>query len=208
VVDGLAYRYLGRVDKNYSRLLNEGIPFLNAMQSATAQSSRAYAVIIDLTQTQTPAEVAALEAELAKIREVADRIFGSPLYEKAVPAELKPAYEEIRAMRNDNRVRREHFMDFINAGRRADATTVLRTEISPAQKTYISKLDAFCDRYQDTFAALNQKLSDDNFRNRSLLFGLSAAPVAILLGMLIAGIAMILATLVLIVPRSVPERKH
>lgn len=199
VVGALAYRYLGRVDENYSKLLNEGIPFLNAMQTATAQASRGYAVLIDLTQAQTPAEVAALEAELAKIREVSDRIFGSSLNEKAVPVELKPAYEDIRALRIENRARREHFTDLIHAGRSADAAAYLRTEIYPAQKTYLTKLDTFCDRYQETFAALNRQLTAENAQSRTLLVGLSTLPVTLAMFSIIAVVLVVLLLAVWIV---------
>lgn len=198
VVGGLAYRYLGQIDENYSRLLDQGIPFLNSMQTATVQSSRAYAVLIDLTQAQTPAEVATLEAELPKIREVSDRIFGSPLNEKAVPAELKPVFNEIRALRDQNRARLEHFVDLIHAARMAEASLYLRTEIYPAQQTYLTKLDAFCDRYQESFATLNQKLTAENAQSRTFIVGLSAVPLAIALGMLALALLLVLLLMVLL----------
>ena len=49
-VGAAAYRYLGRIDADYSRLLGEGIPFLNSMQGATGLASRTYALKVDREQ--------------------------------------------------------------------------------------------------------------------------------------------------------------
>src|SRR5262245_20224275 len=93
-VGAAAYRYLGRIDADYPRLLSEGIPFLNSMQGATGLASRSYALMVDREQATNPAEAAQIEAEMDRVRAQSDQIFASPLNERAIPPELKPAFEE------------------------------------------------------------------------------------------------------------------
>ena len=128
-VGAAAYRYLGRIDADYSRLLGEGIPFLNSMQGATGLASRTYALKVDREQAATPAEAARIEAEMDHVRQMSDQIFASPLNERAVPAELKPAYEEIRKFREGGRDRRAQYLALLNAGKTAEASTYLRDDI-------------------------------------------------------------------------------
>jgi hypothetical protein len=179
-VGAVAYRYLGRIDADYTRLLSEGIPFLNNMQTATGLSSRTYALMVDREQAATPAEAAAIEAQLDQLRVESDRIFASPLNERAIPSELQSAFEEIRKFRETARERRTKYLGLLRDGRNAEASDFLREDIYETHRVYLGKLDAFCDAYQEQFARLNRELNDAHNQSRTFLFGLSAAPVAII----------------------------
>jgi hypothetical protein len=198
-VGGMAYRYLGRIDASYTLLLNEGIPFLNNMQTATTQASRSYGLLVDLSEAGTPEEAAQLEADLVAVRAVSEQIFTSPLDEKAVPEELKAGYNEIRQMRKEGRGRVGAFLDLVHQRKLTEARAFLHHEIYPAHKAYLTKLDTFCDRYQDTFQALNRKLTDENARGRSLLFGLAAAPAVVLLALVVLAILGVVSVFALVV---------
>lgn len=194
-VGALAYHYLEQVDASYSRLLNEGIPFLNSMQSATAQSSRAYTVLVDLSQAESTEEIARLENDLKDVRKVSDDIFASPLNEVAVPARLKPSYLALIATRKDGRALTEHFLELVRAHQLAEARAFLRNDVYAAHKAYLAKLDHFCDEYQETFATLNRELVNKNSLSRSLLFGLAAIPAMLLfsvIGLLVVGVSVLL----------------
>jgi hypothetical protein len=194
-VGALAYHYLGEVDANYTRLLNEGIPFLNSMQSVTAQASRAYTVLVDLSQAEKPDDIARLEDDLKAVRKVSDDIFASERNAVAVPPKLKPAYEDLIAMRKSGRDRTQHFLELVRAHQLSEARVFLRNDVYAGQKAYLTKLDHFCDDYQETFAALNRQLIDQNSLSRSLLFGLAAVPAALLfaaIALLVAGVSVLL----------------
>jgi hypothetical protein len=181
-VGAVAYRYLGRIDADYTRLLNEGIPFLNSMQSATALSSRSYALMVDREQARTPAQAAQIEAEMEQVRAASDRIFADRLIDRAVPPALKPAFEEIRKFREDGRERRTKYLALLHDGLTSEASDFLRDDIYEAHRAYLSKLDVFCDAYEEQFARLNRQLNEANNQSRNFLFGLSAVPLAIIAG--------------------------
>jgi hypothetical protein len=192
----LAYRYLGNIGATYTRLLGQGIPFLNNMQTVTAQVSRSYGVLIDLSETQTPEDVARLDAEFQSIRKVSAEIFASPLNDLAVPEKLKPEFAAIVEMRKDGKARTDHFLELVHRGQLPEARLVLHREIYPIQKAYLTKLDHFCDEYQATFAGLNQQLVSANNQSRSVLFGLAAFPAVLLAAIAalsLVGLIMVLA---------------
>lgn len=181
-IGAAAYRYLGRIDADYTRLLNEGIPFLNSMQSVTALASRSYALMVDREQARTPEQAAQIEAEMERVRAESDRIFADPVNERAIPPELKPAFAEIRQFREGGRERRAKYLALLNAGKTAAASDFLRDDIYAAHRAYLGKLDVFCDAYQEQFARLNRQLNAANDQSRTFLFGLSAVPLAIITG--------------------------
>lgn len=196
VVGVLAYRYLGEISATYTRLLNQGIPFLNNMQTVTAHASRSYGILIDLSEAQAPAEISHLEEELQSIRKASEEIFASPLNDQAIPEKLRPEFANILQLRKEGRARADHFLVLVHGGQSAKARTALRQEVYPLQKAYLTKLDRFCDAYQETFASLNQQLTAENNQSRSLLFGLAAFPAVLLtavLGLALAGLIMVLA---------------
>jgi hypothetical protein len=193
-VGAAAYRYLGRIDADYSRLLGEGIPFLNNMQSVTALSSRTYALMVDRAQARSPEQAARIEAELDRVRAEADACFASPLNDRAIPADLRPAFDDIRRFREGGRERRTKYLTLLRDGHTAEASDYLRDDIYAAHRAFLSKLDVFCDAYQERFARLNQELNDANQQSRNFLFGLSALPVAIIAGglLLVLGFVLVL----------------
>jgi hypothetical protein len=195
VVGAMAYHYLGEVDANYTRLLNEGIPFLNSMQSVTAQASRSYTLLVDLSQAEKPEDIARLENDLKAVREVSGDIFASPLNAVAVPPKLKSAYQDLIATRKSGRDRTQHFLELVRAHQLTEARAFLHNDVYAGQKAYLAKLDRFCDDYQETFAALNRQLIDKNSASRSLLFGLAAIPAALLfaaIGLFVVGVSVLL----------------
>ena len=112
----------------------------------------------------------------------------------AIPAELKPAFEDIRKFREAGRDRRAKYLDLLNSGKAAAASDYLREDIYEAHRTFLAKLDAFCDSYQEQFARLNRELNDANNQSRAFLFGLSAVPIAIIAG----GLLLVLAFMIVL----------
>ena len=89
------------------------------------------------------------------------------------------SYYPDRAVRNDRNAIRT-------------SSDYLREDIYEAHRTFLAKLDAFCDAYQDQFARLNRELNDANNQSRTFLFGLSALPVAVIAGGLLVVFAFVL----------------
>lgn len=211
-VGAAAYRYLGRIDADYSRLLAEGIPFLNSMQGATGLASRSYALMVDREQAASPDESARIEAEMERVRQQSDLIFSSPHNDRAIPPGLQPAFAAIKEFRVGTRELRERYLALLREGRAAEASAFLREDIYAAHRAYLTKLDAFCDAYQEQFARLNQELNDANQQSRAFLFGLSALPIAIIAGglILILGFVIVLFAYrpdIIITPKGQEERR-
>ena len=145
-VGAAAYRYLGRIDADYSRLLGEGIPFLNSMQGATGLASRTYALKVDREQAATPAEAARIEAEMDHVRQMSDQIFASPLNDRAIPSGLKPAFEAIKEFRVSTRELRQRHLALLREGRSAEASAFLRAPgVTDQELAEVAQLASLAD---------------------------------------------------------------
>jgi hypothetical protein len=195
-VFAVSYRFVTQVEANYSRLLEEGIPLLNHMQTATVQTSQAYALLVDLSRAGDEQETDRLLAELDTLRKVADAIFQSPEVERTLPPAMVPAFGEIRQTRQRGKITTETYLALARQ-RDPSAAAFLSREIHPIYRAYIKQLDTFCNEYETSFMATYRQMAGQNARHRSIFLGLSAAPLALLGGIAISALLAIIVCLTL-----------
>lgn len=177
IVGGMGYYYLGQVDQNYSKLLNQGVPVLNNMQSATAEATRSYALAVDLLQSQTAEERVRTASEIKAHLGVADRIYASTALVEAVPKDLRPEFTVLLASRQAWRKGATDYLQQIETGDVDSARQKLHSQVYPALRDYINKLDGFCDSFQATSEQQHRLLMRSNDEHRSLLIRFAAVPL-------------------------------
>jgi adenylylsulfate kinase len=172
IVGSLGYFYLDRVERNYAKVLTQGLPLLNDLQTATAEASRSYGSAIELAQASDPAGRSKAMREIQSHLSVGDQIFASHNLRWFTPDAIRPKFDGLVALRQEWKRRILGYVAAVENGQPASSNILLsqlQADVYPSFRAYLSGLDRFCDDYQAESEKEFRALSRSNGDLRSLL---------------------------------------
>ena len=132
----IAYRNLAVIDRDYTRILEQLIPFQDNMRTVSLQATRTLAYT--MLYANEKVHEAGREIAIKQTGEVSDKIY--KLMEKGpFPSEeLKHGFEDVRAKRVLWRSHLATYLNFLHSGKDTDANTTLNERLYPALLNYLT----------------------------------------------------------------------
>jgi len=174
----IAYRKLGRLDREYSLVIDRIIPFEDRLRIVSLQASRTLVCTMLYANNSSP------QADQAQLIQqsgaVSEGIFELMQNEVFPSAALQQEFNGLRAKRRLWRSHLATYMDLIQRGNRTESGSVLSERVYPSLLDYLLSLERFGEHYQETASAINQDLTQQTESSRKLVFGLSFVPTLVL----------------------------
>ena len=201
----LAYRNLGQIDRDYTRLVERVIPFEDSMRTVGQQASRTLAHTLFYSHDRVPQ--AERMTAIKQSGAVSDRIF-ELMKDSPFPTEvLRQQFMVVRAKRLLWRSCLVTYVDLILEGKREEAATQLGERLYPALIDYLNALDGYCDDYQHEYVQMNNELSNEVNASRQFVFGLSLLPTLLLLVLPLTILALLVVFIVIVIAKPACHAK-
>lgn len=176
--------FLYKVDKDYALLIQDGVPLLNDMQTATWQSSRIHTFILAMTDAESAADQASLDGKIREAAGVNRQIFAWAGSRRFLSPDLRDHWLRVVADREQWRSAGREVLQLAKAGRLTEARAMIFTTADTAYETYQREVDSFCDHYMEVNLSNHSLILRRAKHRRILLYAFAALPVGFLLTVL------------------------
>ena len=171
----IAYRYLGKIDADYSEALDNAIMSQNMLRTVSMQATRTLANTMLFINKDTRTEDRG--KAIRETGEVSDAIYEIMGKGPFLSPEMERDFEQLRQKRVKWRSALAEDLEIVKTGNDEKASFVLKNHVYPLLVDYLDSLDRYCAANQSTYSTLNQKLTQQTTSKQHLLFGVSALPV-------------------------------
>lgn len=174
----IAYRYLGKIDAEYSEALKSSVKSQNMLRTVSAQTARTLANTMLFINKETRTED--MRKAIIEAGEIAGAIYEIMGNEPFLSPEMKKDFDLLRQKRNKWRSALTEDLDIVKTGNDEEVSTAMQNHSFPLLVDYLDSLDRYCAANQLAYSTLSQTLTQQTTRSRHLLFGMSTLPFMLL----------------------------
>jgi hypothetical protein len=174
----IAYRYLGKIDADYSEALKSAVKSQNMLRTVSAQTARTLANTMLFINKETQSED--MRKAIKEAGEIAGAIYEIMGNEPSLSPEMKNDFDLLRQKRTKWRSALAEDLDMVKTGNDEQVSTTLQNNSLPLLIEYLDSLDRYCAANQSAYSTINQNLTQQTTSSQHLLFGMSALPFMLL----------------------------
>jgi len=174
----IAYRYLGKIDAEYSESLKSAAKSQNMLRSVSAQTARTLANTMLFINKETRSRET--RKAIIEAGEIAGGVYEIMGNEPFLSPEMKNDFDLLRQKRNKWRSALTEDLDIVKTGNDELVSTTMQNHSFPLLVEYLDSLDRYCAANQLAYSTLNQNLTQQTTSSQHLLLGMSTLPFMLL----------------------------
>jgi len=173
----LAYRYMGKVDANYSEAMDKAIKSQEMLRKVSTQAARTLANTVLFLNKKTRSED--VRKEIRDSGEVSDAIYEVMAKGPFLSPKMKEDFDKLRQKRAMWRGALVEELEILKTGNDERAAIEIKNRVDPLLYDYLDSLDRYCAANQSLYSTLNNTLTQQTNNKQQLMFGLSLLPIAL-----------------------------